>query len=135
MKWLKPLQKLGIRNTGLFLGPLLFTVILLSDFQAQNPAVKRMAAVLAFMAVYWVTEALPLAVTSLFPFVLFPILDIMPGKNVAPNYINSTIFLFIGGFLLALAMERLGKQDWSVYDGAWAEWGAFPTVSVATGDA
>ncbi len=106
MKWLKPLQKLGIRNTGLFLGPLLFTVILLSDFQAQNPAVKRMAAVLAFMAVYWVTEALPLAVTSLFPFVLFPILDIMPGKNVAPNYINSTIFLFIGGFLLALAMER-----------------------------
>lgn len=36
--------------------------------------------------------------------------------------------------ILALAMERLGKHDWSVYDGSWAEWGAFPTVPVATGD-
>lgn len=36
--------------------------------------------------------------------------------------------------ILALAMERLGKNDWSVYDGSWAEWGAFPTVPVATGD-
>ncbi len=36
--------------------------------------------------------------------------------------------------ILALAMERLGKQDWSVYDGSWAEWGAFPTVPVATGE-
>ena len=37
--------------------------------------------------------------------------------------------------ILALALERLGKDDWSVYDGSWAEWGAFPTVPVATGDA
>ncbi|WP_050927920.1 3-mercaptopyruvate sulfurtransferase [Aestuariivita boseongensis] len=36
--------------------------------------------------------------------------------------------------ILALAMERLGKDDWSVYDGSWAEWGAFPTVPVATGE-
>ena len=36
--------------------------------------------------------------------------------------------------ILALAMERLGKQDWSVYDGSWAEWGASPTVPVATGE-
>lgn len=37
--------------------------------------------------------------------------------------------------VLALALERLGHRDWSLYDGSWAEWGAFPTVSVATGDA
>lgn len=36
--------------------------------------------------------------------------------------------------ILALAMERLGKRDWSVYDGSWAEWGAYPTVPVATGE-
>jgi thiosulfate/3-mercaptopyruvate sulfurtransferase len=37
--------------------------------------------------------------------------------------------------VLALALERLGHKDWSLYDGSWAEWGMFPTVPVATGDA
>jgi sodium-dependent dicarboxylate transporter 2/3/5 len=65
-----------------------------------------MAGVAALMAVWWITEAAPLAATSLLPFVLFPILGVTGSKAIAPYYINSTIFLFLGGFLIALAMER-----------------------------
>ena len=66
----------------------------------------RMAALVALMAVWWITEAIPLAATSLLPVVFLPLFGIVPGKAVASNYINSTIFIFIGGFLIALAMER-----------------------------
>jgi sodium-dependent dicarboxylate transporter 2/3/5 len=71
-----------------------------------HPAVGRMGAVAALMAVWWITEAIPLAATALLPFVLFPLLGVMSSKTTAPLYLNSTIFLFLGGFLIALAMER-----------------------------
>ena len=51
-------------------------------------------------------EAVPLAVTALLPVVLFPLLGIMAGKTVAPLYFNSVIFLFLGGFMVALALQR-----------------------------
>ena len=65
-----------------------------------------MAAVAGLMVVWWVTEALPLAATALVPLVLFPLLGITSGKDVADVYMNSTIFLFIGGFVMALSMQR-----------------------------
>lgn len=65
-----------------------------------------MASVAGLMVVWWVTEALPLAATALVPLVLFPLLGITSGKEVAAVYMNSTIFLFIGGFVLALSMQR-----------------------------
>ena len=65
-----------------------------------------MASVAALMVVWWITEALPLAATALLPLVLFPLLGITSGKEVADVYMNSTIFLFIGGFVLALSMQR-----------------------------
>lgn len=65
-----------------------------------------MAAVALLMAVWWITEAVPLAVTALLPIVLFPALGISSGESITQAYINSTIFLFLGGFLLALAMEK-----------------------------
>lgn len=65
-----------------------------------------MASVAALMVVWWITEALPLAATALVPLVLFPLLGITSGKDVAAVYMNSTIFLFIGGFVLALTMQR-----------------------------
>ncbi len=65
-----------------------------------------MAAVAGLMVVWWITEALPLAATALVPLVLFPLLGITSGKDVAAVYMNSTIFLFIGGFVLALSMQR-----------------------------
>ena len=82
--------------------------VLLVDLSPGNPAVTRTAAVALLMAIWWITEAVPLAITSLLPLILFPTLGIMSGNTVAPLYLNNIIFLFIGGFLVALAMQRWG---------------------------
>lgn len=58
------------------------------------------------MAIWWITEAVPLAVTALLPAILFPFLHIMKAEEVAPVYFNKIIMLFLGGFMIALAMER-----------------------------
>ena len=73
-------------------------------FPSDN--ITHMASVAGLMVVWWITEALPLAATALVPLVLFPLLGITSGKEVASVYMNSTIFLFIGGFVLALSMQR-----------------------------
>jgi sodium-dependent dicarboxylate transporter 2/3/5 len=97
---------------GLYLGPALAVVILLfTDLAPDQPAATRMAAVAVWMAVWWMTEAVPLPVTALLPVVLLPLLGIMSGKQVAPLYVNSIIFLFLGGFMVALAMERWGLHS------------------------
>lgn len=88
------------------MGPLLFGLVLLTDLEPGNPAVTRMAAVAIWMATWWITEAIPLAVTALLPMVLYPLLGILSGKDTAPTYINSVIFLFLGGFMIAVTMER-----------------------------
>ena len=58
------------------------------------------------MAVWWVTDAIPLFATALLPLVLYPLLGILSGSETAPIYFNGTIVLFLGGFMIALAMER-----------------------------
>ena len=83
-----------------------FLFILIFDLDPERPAITRTAGVALLMAAFWITEALPLAVTSLLPVVLFPLLGIMDGKAVSGLYFNHIIFLFIGGFMVALAMER-----------------------------
>ena len=58
------------------------------------------------MALWWATEVVPLAITSLLPIFLFPMLGIMNGKEVSSTYFNHVIFLFIGGFIVALAFQK-----------------------------
>jgi sodium-dependent dicarboxylate transporter 2/3/5 len=65
-----------------------------------------MAAVAVLMAAWWITEAVDIAVTALLPLALFPMLDIMPSGKVAPHYADHIIFLFMGGFIIALGMEK-----------------------------
>jgi sodium-dependent dicarboxylate transporter 2/3/5 len=97
------------RKIGLWLGPALFFLILWKlELDPQQPILTRMAAVAVLMAVWWITDAIPLAATSLLPVVLFPLLGIMKGTAVATAYMHDIIFLFIGGFLVAIAMERWG---------------------------
>lgn len=95
------------QKIGLFLGPALFFLILIFfDLDPDKPITTRMAAVAVLMAVWWITDAIPLFATALLPIVLYPLLGILKGKATAPIYINSTIFLFIGGFMIALTMEK-----------------------------
>ncbi len=93
---------------GIFLlAPVLFLyLVFFVRLDPDNPAITYTLAVALLMALWWVTEIIPLAVTSLLPIVLFPILGIMNGKVVASNYFNDIIFLFLGGFIFALAMQK-----------------------------
>ncbi|MFK7778816.1 MAG: SLC13 family permease, partial [Gimesia sp.] len=69
-------------------------------------AAQRLAAVTSLMAILWMTQALPIAVTSLIPLVAFPLFGIQDTKIVSQAYINSNIFLYMGGFMIALGIEK-----------------------------
>ena len=66
------------------------------------------AAIAVLMAVWWATEAIPVAVTALLPLALFPLLDITSFETAALPYANKNIYLFLGGFILALGIESSG---------------------------
>lgn len=72
----------------------------------ETPLIAYTLGVALLMAVFWITEMVPLAVTSLIPVALFPLFGIMDGRAVAATYFNDVIFLFMGGFLVSLAMEK-----------------------------
>ncbi|WP_310620507.1 SLC13 family permease [Flexibacterium corallicola] len=93
---------------GLFVGPILFFGVLCMPVDPQMVPIRNMSALALFMGVYWFTEAIPLAMTALLPFALYPILGIMSAAEAAQQYFNTIVFLFIGGFLIALAMEQWG---------------------------
>jgi sodium-dependent dicarboxylate transporter 2/3/5 len=90
-----------ILTPAIILGILFFL-----DLEPGNPKVTYTFCVALLMAVWWITEVVPLAVTSLLPVALFPLFGIMDGKEVSATYFNDVIFLFMGGFMVALAMER-----------------------------
>jgi solute carrier family 13 (sodium-dependent dicarboxylate transporter), member 2/3/5 len=95
------------RISGFYAGIAAFFLFLLFvELDPQNSAVTKTAAIAILMAIWWISEAVPLSVTSLIPLVLFPLLNITKAESIAGAYINSTIFLFLGGFILALAMEK-----------------------------
>ena len=91
------------RTVGLFAGPVLLVALLAAPLPLAPPA-HRLAAVMAMMVVFWVTEALPLAVTALIGPVLAIVLGIAPARTVFAPFADPIIFLFIGSFMLAEAM-------------------------------
>ena len=117
------------KNKGFFIGLGVFALILLFGiydfipsslvaldgqvFDKGTKSVNSMSAwfvlaVLILMAIWWATEALPVAVTSLLPLALFPLLDISNFQAAADPYANKNIYLFFGGFILALGIESSG---------------------------
>ena len=100
---------LRVHFFGLFAGPTaaLAVFVLLQLFaRSLNPLAAVTAAVGTLMAIWWMTEAVPLAITSLLPLVLFPLAGVMPLEKAAAAYAEKNIFLFMGGFMIALAVER-----------------------------
>lgn len=92
---------------GLLFGPLLFLLILLMPLPTgMSPEAARVAAVATLMAVWWLTEAIPVPATALLPIVLFPLLGILDGGVVTRAYGHHLIYLFLGGFLIAVTMEK-----------------------------
>ena len=69
-------------------------------------AARACAAVTTLMAFWWFTEALPIAVTAMLPIVLFPLLEVASPGNTMKHYASGTIFLFLGGFLIAAGVHR-----------------------------
>lgn len=106
----------AVQWVGLLLGPLLALAAWwalggaaeVAPGAARVAAQPAMAGVAVLMAVWWMTEALPLAATALVPLALYPWLRIMTAREVAPLYGDDLVFLYLGGMLLALGVEDSG---------------------------
>jgi sodium-dependent dicarboxylate transporter 2/3/5 len=97
----------GSQRVGLILGPVLFVIMMLSDPpQGLTENGWATAAVGVLMAIWWATEALNIAVTALLPIVLFPIFGIATIEATVGPYSSKVIYLFLGGFIIAFAMQR-----------------------------
>ena len=95
------------KKIGLFLAPFLFLITLLIPApEALEGDAWKVIAVAVFMLVWWVTEAVPIPVAALLPMVLLPLLGVMNTKEASAPYASPIVFLFMGGFMVALAMER-----------------------------
>jgi len=96
------------RRIAFTAGPAAALVIGLGMDAPAHPHAPAMLGVAAWMAIWWIAECVPIALTATLPLILFPLAGIASGKAVAPHYVNSIIFLFLGGFLIAQALERTG---------------------------
>ena len=102
-------MKPGIASTGigLVLGPALFVVVLLLPLpDGMTPEGLHVAAVAVLMAVWWSSGAIPIPATALLPIALYPLLGVMSGSEVTRAYAHHLIYLFLGGFLIAVTMEK-----------------------------
>ena len=95
------------KKAGLFLGPILFLLFLNLPFELVSEKGDAVIAVAVWMVIWWITEAVSISVTALLPLLLFPLLKIMSVGDVGANYGSPIIFLFFGGFVLALALEKV----------------------------
>jgi len=101
--WAKSLKN----KIGLLTGIILFLLILAIPSQGNmDHGTKLTTACAVLMAVWWISEAIPLPATALVPIVFFPLTGIMNAKQVALSYADPNVFLFMGGFMIAMAMQR-----------------------------
>jgi len=92
---------------GLFLGPLAFLLIyFLVASPGLSPEALAMLALAAWMAIWWISEAIPIAATAFLPLIFMPLLGILPIGDVSSNYMHPTVMLYMGGFLLATGIEK-----------------------------
>ena len=89
-----------------FLAPILLLPILWID--PEEVISMRMLYILSLMGLYWMTSVLPLPITSLIPLAAFPLAEIADTKDVGTKYFNATLFVFMGGIVLAIVVEETG---------------------------
>jgi sodium-dependent dicarboxylate transporter 2/3/5 len=94
------------RLAALVGGPAAFLVIRAMEPGGLSDAGSAVLGVAAWMAIWWISECLPLAVTALLPISLFPLLGVASTREAASHFANEVVFLYLGGFLLAAALER-----------------------------
>lgn len=95
------------KKIGLLLGPILFFIVVNLPFFLISEKGDAVIAVALWMVIWWITETVNIAVTALLPLILFPLLKVMEIDAVGANYGSPIIFLFFGGFILALALEKV----------------------------
>lgn len=101
------LHYFSARGIGFFLGPLFFLTILVfipPDFISPNAS--KVLALASWIITWWITEAAPIPVTALLPLAFFPALGVLSLDEASAPYANPAIFLFMGGFMIALALEK-----------------------------
>jgi len=98
--------KSNIQRLGLLLGPALFLIIQLTGSDAFERNTWIVLAIAAWMIIWWVTEAIPIFATALLPLILFPYSGVFDIKEAAVSYAHPVIFLFMGGFIIALGLEK-----------------------------
>ncbi|HOX82570.1 MAG TPA: DASS family sodium-coupled anion symporter [Chryseolinea sp.] len=95
------------KHIGFFLGPLLFTFILIfTSDELIAPGANKVIALAAWMITWWILECAPVAVTALLPLAIFPALGTLSITEASIPYANPVVFLFMGGFMIALALEK-----------------------------
>ncbi len=100
-------MRLNKNILGLIIGPLLFLAIMIFvDAEGLSFEAKCILASTTWMAIWWVTECVPISVTALLPIVLFPLTGGMDLATTTAAYGHKLVFLFVGGFLIALAIEK-----------------------------
>ncbi|MBX2915937.1 MAG: DASS family sodium-coupled anion symporter [Cyclobacteriaceae bacterium] len=96
-----------VKQIGFVAGPLTFIVLTASiSPEFISPQAGKVLAVASWMIIWWIAEAAPVPITALLPLIVFPFLGIMNMSEAAAPYANPIIFLFMGGFMIALALEK-----------------------------
>ena len=95
-----------LRTVAQIAGPVLCVLVILLGPAELSPLARRALGVAAWMVTWWITECVPIITTSILPLVLFPLFGIATTKDAAAPYANDLVFLFMGGFFLAAALER-----------------------------
>ncbi|MDT7828187.1 DASS family sodium-coupled anion symporter [Pricia sp. S334] len=95
------------KKIGIFLAPIFFFILINLPFDIVSQKGDAVIAVAVWMVIWWITEAVSISVTALLPLLLFPVLNILEIGEVGANYGSPIIFLFFGGFVLALALEKV----------------------------
>ncbi len=94
------------KKAMLFCGPLIFSAFVLYPGDIIGPDADKVLGMALWMILWWITEAVSISVTALIPLTFYPLFDIMSVKEVAANYGHPIVFLFFGGFVMALALEK-----------------------------